>query len=457
MRAHAQSLIGWLALSAICGSALILAANRPVGWLFLGGVAFLLLILQMLLDLGGSGGGQRFRRLWPAVVLWLGVVVWALVQAGPAPVAGWAHPAWAEAGMVSGSISADPEASAHGALRLLSYAAFFWIATECGRDVDRALAMLRVMSLWSALLGLFGIVAVLTGVNPILGDARSNAVTASFVGPNAYALYAGLGLYCCLALILLELARRQDGSERVWRFARDLLEGLQAGTWIIWLGVAVLTGALLYSGSRAGAASVLAGLLVFIFCAQRTGKLRAILVAALAILMGIVMVGASTLIQDLAATGTEGGLRPEVYVRTLDAIGASPWLGFGLGSYQEAFRAFMTPEIASLEFDFAHNSYLENAFELGLPAAAALYLALLWIGVQIWRGVGRRRRYRTFPALGIAVLAAAGLHALVDFSLQMPATAGFAAWLLGLAWAQSFREPVRKEGRKRKEQRPQSA
>ena len=67
----------------------------------------------------------------------------------------------------------------------------------------------------------------------------------------------------------------------------------------------------------------------------------------------------------------------------------------------------------------------------------AMYLALLWIGGQIWMGIGRRKRMRVIPSLGIAVIAAGGLHTLVDFSLQMPASAAFFAIILGLSYSQS--------------------
>jgi hypothetical protein len=43
------------------------------------------------------------------------------------------------------------------------------------------------------------------------------------------------------------------------------------------------------------------------------------------------------------------------------------------------------------------------------------------------------------PAFGLAVLVAAGLHALVDFSLQMPASAALFAMILGVAWGVSRR------------------
>lgn len=449
----AQGVICWLTLALVCGSALVLGGNRPPGWLLIFAGAMALLILQMLLDLSSKAAVRDFRRLWPAILLWLGVVLWALVQAGPAPIKAWAHPSWADAGIMSGSISADPEATYHGALRLLSYAALFWIAVASARNAGRALTMLQVLALWSVVLAMFGIIGFLADWNPFLEEGvKPSGVTASFRGPNAYAVYAGMGLLCCLCLILLDLTQRIQGQMSAKTFARDLMESMFHGAWILWFGLAIIAAAAFYTASRAGFLSAMAGFLVLITCAfgAGQGRLRLVLALAFALPIGIVMLGANRLGKDLIETDLKDALRPEIYAQTIEAISASPWLGYGLGSYREAFRAFMSPDVSRLEFDFAHNSYLENAFELGIPAAMALYLAVGWIAVQIWWGVAIRRRWRAVPAMGIAVLAMGSLHALVDFSLQMPAGAALAAILLGISWGQSTRENASSRSRKRR-------
>lgn len=449
----AQSVICWLTLALVCGSALILGGNRPPGWLLIAAGAVVLLILQMLLDLGSKAAIRDFRRLWPAMLLWLGVVLWALIQAGPTPVESWAHPSWADAEIAPGSIAADPEAAYHGALRLLSYAALFWTAVAAARNPNRAVTMLRALAVWSVVLALFGIIGFFGDWNPFLGEGeKTSGVTASFRGANTYAVYAGMGLVCCLCLILLGLAQRNQDQVSAKIFARDLMEILLQGAWILWFGAAIMAAAVFYTASRAGSLSVLAGILVLIICAfgAGQGRLRLVLASALALPIGIVMLGANRLGKDLIETDLRDTLRSEIYAQTIDAIGASPWLGYGLGSYREAFRVFMSPSVSRLEFDLAHNSYMENTFELGLPAAIALYVALLWIAVQIWRGVAIRRRWRAIPAMGIAVLAISGLHALVDFSLQMPAGAALATLLLAISWSQSTRDNAPSQSRKKR-------
>lgn len=75
--------------------------------------------------------------------------------------------------------------------------------------------------------------------------------------------------------------------------------------------------------------------------------------------------------------------------------------------------------------------------ELGLPAALALDAALFWLALIALKGVAERRRGRAFPALGVAATLLVGLHALVDFSLQIPAVAVLYAFIMGVAVAQS--------------------
>ncbi|WP_169776431.1 O-antigen ligase, partial [Escherichia coli] len=67
----------------------------------------------------------------------------------------------------------------------------------------------------------------------------------------------------------------------------------------------------------------------------------------------------------------------DVFVMVVDAIKTSPWTGIGLGTFQDVFPAYRTGDLTSRGlWDKAHNSYLENALELGIPAMLALHLAI---------------------------------------------------------------------------------
>ena len=125
-----------------------------------------------------------------------------------------------------------------------------------------------------------------------------------------------------------------------------------------------------------------------------------------------------------------------VFANINRAIGDNPVLGFGYGTFADSFRLYDQNE-AAVHYDRAHNTWLENAFELGVPAALLLYASLAGVALTCWRGVKRRRRDWVYPAVGVGATILVGVHALVDFSLQLPAVAMLYALVMGMACAQS--------------------
>ena len=141
--------------------------------------------------------------------------------------------------------------------------------------------------------------------------------------------------------------------------------------------------------------------------------------------------------------GTEAGelvgrRRGAVYSIVVRAIGDAPLLGTGYGSFRDVFPLYRdaTVEGPSI-WEKAHSTYLENALELGIPAAAALCGAVLGCARCCWLGIRRRRRNRIYPAVGVATTALVAAHSTVDFSLQIPAVSVTYAFILGIACAQS--------------------
>jgi O-antigen ligase len=128
--------------------------------------------------------------------------------------------------------------------------------------------------------------------------------------------------------------------------------------------------------------------------------------------------------------------RGTVYRETLQAIGDHPLFGTGLGTFEFVYPAYQTPDIVAF-YDLAHDDYLENTLELGIPAALALFAALGLLTARCMVGVFQRRRDAIYPALAVAATVLVGVHAVVDFSLQIPAVAVTYAAILGLGVAQS--------------------
>ena len=75
-------------------------------------------------------------------------------------------------------------------------------------------------------------------------------------------------------------------------------------------------------------------------------------------------------------------------------------LGTGFGTFEEAFRFYRTSEIAG-NFDTAHNTYLENVLELGIPAASALFCVFALFLLLCAVGIRQRRRDAVYPCVGL--------------------------------------------------------
>src|SRR5690606_10334739 len=93
--------------------------------------------------------------------------------------------------------------------------------------------------------------------------------------------------------------------------------------------------------------------------------------------------------------------------------------------------------------DKAHNTYVEHLVELGVPATLLLYAGPLLLFAYCLRGVFLRRTDQVYPLAAVGATLLVGSHALVDFSLQIPAVAVTFAALLGIGVAQATPSPER--------------
>ena len=128
--------------------------------------------------------------------------------------------------------------------------------------------------------------------------------------------------------------------------------------------------------------------------------------------------------------------RVEAFANVNQAVADNPVLGFGYGTFADSFRLYDRVE-DTVHYDRAHNTWLENIFEMGIPAALALFLSLAAATLTCLKGVWRRHRDWVYPATGVAASVLVVSHALVDFSLQIPAVAVLYAGILGAACAQA--------------------
>ncbi|WP_132464800.1 O-antigen ligase family protein [Rhodovulum marinum] len=428
-----QGALGWAALLVAMAAALVNGGVYAVASTLMALAALGLFTLQVVLDMAGGLPVAARRALVPGA-LWFAVLGWLLLQGVPGLPMGLHHPVWAIAPEgAAPTISADPESGRPLVMRLTAYAMIFWIMMRSALDPGRAMAFLRAFALFSAALAVYGILSRLAGVNILLGVDEHGPVRASFFNRNSYATYAAFGALANIACYY-RMTFRAEGAMAL----RDYLERFFAGGWVHALGALLCLSALAMTASRAGGMAGVIGILVLIWALRRKqGGGDRLLWAVPAALAGFVALVLSSDVVDRLA-GTEGDARFIVFPKVVEAILDRPLLGHGAGSFLPAFRPYVPLEAAFAEWTMAHNTYLENAFEFGLPAAVLFFAALGLIGTRLLRGLRTRRRFQSVPALAFACFTVAAFHSLFDFSLQIPAIAATFAAILGIGWAQAF-------------------
>jgi O-antigen ligase len=423
-----------------------LGSNRPWSWTLLALAVGVLLLAWC----GAELRRPRVRSLpapvWLAGGLIGGVLGWAWIQTRPS---GWlAHPIWAWAAEYDAAVQArpsvDPFAGGEAMLRLLSYAGVFWLGLALARDGGAARRLLRAILLIVAAYAAWGLVRHFGGVDHLLPPAGSDrgSLTSTFVNRNHAATYLGMGAVIAFALVwerLQSYLARDRGAGVVALgelMERDVL------LVIAMLGLVVAT---LLTGSRGGLLGLGAGLATMLGLAlagARVGARAGALAAGVVVLagLGLLRLGGRATLERLAELDQEltlaGTNRLTLWQKCLDLIRERPLTGHGHGTFEQLFHLTRDPGFERV-WHTAHNTYLEHAVELGLPATLALYGGLLALVVHCLRGALGGGRDRVLPAAAVGVSALVASHALVDFSLQIPAVALTYAAVMGIGCAQA--------------------
>lgn len=444
-------------------SPLPFASVRPVWWSLYGVLVAAALIAFVV---------QRWlaRRALPAIPWPIGIAgglvalvsAWGHLQAIPGLLPAVQHPVWSETAAIlddsslSGYLSLAPERSALIATNYLTYIGFgLLVIWHCRRQRNLDL-LLRIFIGAQAAYALYGLTIYLSGLETILWfdkTAYHGVLTSTFVNRNSYATYAGFGALAAMVLVLRFL-RHTLGEERSQRTRiREFVETLTSKGWLPPIILLLCMLAVLLTGSRMGLTAVLvAGTLFVIGWTSRlprgqTRTLGVSLVSLLVCLLAVNFVLSGGLTAERFARLFDGGDgRFDVYPLMLEAVAERPLTGYGLGSFENAFRLYRDETISAF-FTRGHNDYLELVMDVGCPAALVVFSAFLILLVSAWR-LSRRRGEFEPALLSVAVTVQVGIHSMVDFSLQIPAVmfaylflalAGFGQWSGG-GWASRQRD-----------------
>jgi O-Antigen ligase len=288
--------------------------------------------------------------------------------------------------------------------------------------------------------------------DPALAAEIVNSISENYINHNHFSglLEMILPLSLMLALYYAQKSRRHPRARSRGEFFSglgrpDLLKCLL----LLLASIVILLG-IVFSLSRMGMISMLASLallaLIIWFGRRRNPQpLGFILALLLCGAAGAAWLGASPVVRHFQALShddpleraTEG--RRALWADTVQLIRARPWTGSGLGCFEIAFTRFQSVEL-DYTLDHAHNDFLEFAAELGIPAAALLFVALFWVEARsLQAGLLARSSLSRAHALGAFAGAGALLvHSLADFNLQIPANALVFCSLLGMGYAVSL-------------------
>lgn len=443
-------------------AALPMGANRDWAWAPIA-VVIGLLAIAVAAGLGARRGFElsvpERKPMLALVACFLLFVLFGLFQMSTlAPLAGSAWLYEAAARLLGSAHAPVPDLAIDAArntlLKCLTCGAIFLAARALCRERGRARLLLMIFIAGAVVVVAYGFLMQVTTHSCYLGsylkkigdyDAGSRCVmSGTFVSSNSFGSYCGMGLVAAMALVF---AGRRRKGEMPYGYDEPDEEGLIAsltGFRVIMLAVCLLLlGGLLFSASRAGFAATLASATLLValmlrgYWRARPDLVRIVVVVGVVVMVVVVLIAGGTII-DKAARASDGADRIKIWLASLQAIGMSPWLGWGLGSFADIYP-IVQPASLPMANDLAHSTPLETVVEVGVVMAPVGFAIVLipW-GISLYGALIRRRAHRYLPGAAFAVAAVPIFHSMIDFSLQMPAIAFVVSAVLGMGWAQAF-------------------
>jgi O-antigen ligase len=345
---------------------------------------------------------------------------------------------------LAGSISVNRDLTEAALLRLITAAGVFWLALQLCRDAGNARALVAAVALIGAVYAAYGLIAAKTGWLRMPDMPQGGVVSATFINPNAYAAFAGIGLVATVGIFLRLCRRHGIGGSGLTRHQAAALIDLigRAGAPVL-IGGFMLLAALFLTGSRGGIAAT--GLAVvpvalLVRCRGTEGGVPgwSLPVLGLALAGGTGLVFGAALHDKLAGAGLSDANRFAVYRLVSESILDRPWLGWGYGTFIDVFPMYRDGSVAgSGTWSQAHNTGLEVVQGLGIVFGAVLIALFVLLALRCFGGAVSRRENATVPLVACGAAILAGAHALIDFSLQMQAVALTVTALLGAGVAQA--------------------
>ncbi len=422
-------------------------------------VALLLLVSLPILWLAISNQRQVCAPMKRIGVTALGFFIAVILLQQLVPASGTSETLWQAVNGLGSTharevVAQDKHAWLQGVGRMLLLGIAFTIALFVGACESSSRLFFRAL-LISGMLALT--LTFFAATRDGIPASTQYSYTHGFVNPNNASAYLGIMLLVTLA----QAVRFFKAPSKSWyRMILNLIDQLRMevilkGGGLLYSLLMALAG-LFMTGSRAGILISLLSAAFFSLMVLRKAPLESrfakwligVAVVILAVVMTWSFINFGQVIKyKLETNGVSSNSRLDIFEAILPMLADAPLLGTGLGSFPATFQQYRPNDVSSDNIiDKAHNSYLEFAAEMGLPAFLVLMAALGWVGYQLYCGMRDRRERYVIPTLGLAVWLLGGLYSLVDFPLQIPGLAALYVAILVVCVSQSdskFSEPAR--------------
>jgi O-antigen ligase len=344
-------------------------------------------------------------------------------------------------------LSLQPYSTRTHFLILLTCLVAFFLAQIVCQDRNRQQRLIVSLVALGTFEAFYGLVQYLSGWQQVFTYVKKfdlEEATGTYINRNHYAGFLEMILPFSLALVFYEYGKLRGNEGQPFSPARKLITHASLQRLVLWFSIAVvLFAAIIFSRSRMGIIAATASLLVVFGlagAARFQGKTGLVLTATF-LLLSIclaVWIGPGPIVERFENVGQEYMIHEESRMSIWRDAGAlirdHPWLGTGLGTFPVAYTAVQTTFLGRF-VNHAHNDYLEVASDLGVPAALALFVSILFVLARaVWNFLSRERNFERIVALGCAgSIVAMLLHSLADFNLYIPANALLFSLVLGLA------------------------
>ncbi|MDX2477661.1 MAG: O-antigen ligase family protein [Gammaproteobacteria bacterium] len=380
------------------------------------------------------------KARWVLIPLGL-FVFWVGVQAlGPLIGGGWfiqSRPEAPPTGFFLGTV--DRSGSADSLFLSVGLFLLAVLTMVLVRSRRRALLVLYTLVLAGLLQAIFGSLMTLSGVEFEWLDyrqlGRENA-HGTFINRNHYANLLVLALSAGVGLLLAQMDLR--GAPNLRQRLRSLLQAALGPKARLRVYMIIMVIALVLTHSRMGNAAFFASItLVGLFALWRQRKpSRPLIMLVISVLVIDIFVvgtwfGVEQVIDRVQQTVQGDGWQVNEKVRldtsreSLDMIRKLPLTGYGGGTFYTAYPSWRGDDQQFM--DHAHNDYLEFVVEYGLIGGVLLAWFLLVCLFRAATGLQNRDQAKQFGICFASLMAmvAMMIHATVDFSLQIPANAGW--------------------------------